>query len=293
MTALADGKSKVLAARLVFGTVLILGLAGILLADLWTGWNLATTLAAVVLTGLGCWEFYALAERKGLRPWKATGAVAGGLLVIAQWLDLQTPPGFPASIARTAFLAAVLLFALLTLARKQKATALEDVSVTVFGLAYVWFLLGFYFEVRNDAALPGDTGLWILVMGVGASKAGDIGAFFTGRFLGRRRLAPSVSPNKTLEGAGGGLAASILFAAAFALLQPDCRRLFSVPLAVGFGMAVGAVSQAGDLFESVLKRSVHAKDSGALIPEFGGVLDLIDGVLFSAPAVWCFVQIVR
>jgi phosphatidate cytidylyltransferase len=290
---LADGKSKVLVTRIAFGTVLVLGLAGIFLADAWTGRNFATTVAQAVVVGLGCWEFYALAERKGLQPWKATASVAGGLLVVAQWLDAQAPSAPPVSIARSALLAAVLLVALLSLARKQRASALEDVSVTVFGLLYVWFLLGFYFEVRNDPALPGNTGLWIVAMGVGTSKAGDIGAFFVGRFFGRRRLAPAVSPNKTLEGSAGGLAASIVFAVAFSVLLPECGGLFGIPLAAGFGLAVGAVSQAGDLFESVLKRSVHAKDSGALIPEFGGVLDMIDGVLFSAPAVWCFVQLVK
>jgi phosphatidate cytidylyltransferase len=290
---LADGKSKVLAIRIGFGTALILGMAGIFLADLWTATNFATTMAGAALVGLGCWEFYGLAERKGLRPWKATGAVAGGLLVVAQWLDVQVQAGIPLAFSRTALLGCVLLFALLALLRRQRATAIEDVSITVFGLLYVWFLMGFYFEVRNDPALPGHAGLWILAMGVGASKAGDIGAFFTGRFLGRRRLAPSVSPNKTLEGSAGGLAASIGFAVAFARWQPDCGALFATPLAVAFGLAVGVVSQAGDLFESVLKRAVHAKDSGALIPEFGGVLDLIDGVLFSAPAVWCLVQLVK
>ncbi|MHC4601507.1 MAG: phosphatidate cytidylyltransferase, partial [Planctomycetota bacterium] len=241
---------------------------------------------AVAVTGLGLWECYGLCERKGLRPWKVSGSVAGGLLVVGQWIDLQLPSASPLSVTWTIFLGFFLLLALLALARRTRATSLEDLGVTLFGLVYVWFLLGFIFWMRNDPSLPGATGLWVTLLLVGTAKTGDIAAYFTGSFLGRHRLAPPISPNKTLEGSVGGLAASVGFALLFCQAVPECRAFLNVPMSLAFGLAVGILSQAGDLFESLLKRTVHVKDSGALIPEFGGVLDMLDGLLFGGPAAY-------
>ncbi|MHC4779469.1 MAG: phosphatidate cytidylyltransferase [Planctomycetota bacterium] len=286
---MSEGKAKKLALRVGYGFALILALVGIFLVDLFSKTNYATTLLAVGVTGLGLWECYSLCERKGLRPWKVSGAVAGGLLIVGQWLDLQIPTSNPVSITWAVLLGFFVLLALLALTRRSRATAIEDMGVTLFGILYVWFLIGFAFWMRNDPSLPGSTGLWVTLMMVGTAKSGDIAAYFTGSFLGRHRLAPPISPNKTLEGSVGGLLASVAFALVFSQTVPECKAFMTVPMGLVFGVSIGILSQTGDLFESLLKRTVHVKDSGALIPEFGGILDMLDGLLFASPAAYFLV----
>lgn len=126
-------------------------------------------------------------------------------------------------------------------------------------------------------------GLWCLspaLMALVPVWAGDIAAIFAGRAFGKRLLAPKISPKKTVEGSVANLAAAVLAAWLLGRLLhlSDARSL-------GAGLAVGVLGQAGDLFESWLKRRAGVKDSGALLPGHGGVLDRIDSVLFAAPAV--------
>ena len=117
-------------------------------------------------------------------------------------------------------------------------------------------------------------------MPIGCAMAGDSASYFAGRYFGRRKLFPRVSPNKTVEGAIGGLAAAALFMALV-----GSRILVGEPLVrlALLGLAMAAVGICGDLFESSLKRHAGLKDSSSLIPGHGGVLDRIDALLFAAP----------
>ena len=125
---------------------------------------------------------------------------------------------------------------------------------------------------------------WVL-LGVFAVAAGDTAAFVTGRAIGRRKLAPAVSPNKTVEGAIGGLlgsvGCSVLYAHGF---------LSGVPAgyAAAAGAAVGIFGQGGDLFESLLKRAAGVKDSGTMLPGHGGIFDRADGILAAGPVLYLF-----
>jgi phosphatidate cytidylyltransferase len=125
---------------------------------------------------------------------------------------------------------------------------------------------------------------WVL-LGILAVAAGDTMAYFTGRAIGRRKLAPAVSPNKTVEGAVGGLLGSVAFAALYAH-----GFLPGVPAgyAAAAGGAVGIFGQAGDLFESLIKRAAGVKDSGSLLPGHGGILDRADGILGAGPVLYLF-----
>jgi phosphatidate cytidylyltransferase len=109
---------------------------------------------------------------------------------------------------------------------------------------------------------------------------GDSGAYFVGRFIGKRKLAPILSPNKTIEGAIGGVIASVvgIFIAQHLMGIPG-----SVEILIAFALVGGIVEQAGDLFESLLKRIAGVKDSGNVFPGHGGMLDRIDGLLFAFP----------
>jgi phosphatidate cytidylyltransferase len=158
-----------------------------------------------------------------------------------------------------------------TPAERGRATALAAVGVVYIG--------GFFSAYPRVMAIPGGEH-WVL-MGLLAVAAGDTGAYVVGRTFGRSRLAPSISPNKTLEGAFGGLAASVAVATAYgAVFLP------SVPVwyAAASAAVVGAAGQGGDLFESMLKRAAGVKDSGRLLPGHGGLLDRADGVLWAGPA---------
>lgn len=125
---------------------------------------------------------------------------------------------------------------------------------------------------------------WVL-LGVVAVSVGDTMAYFTGRAIGRRKLAPSISPNKTVEGAVGGLLGSVGCAVLYAH-----GFLPGVPAgyAAAAGAAVGVFGQAGDLFESVVKRAAGVKDSGTILPGHGGILDRADGILAAGPILYLF-----
>jgi phosphatidate cytidylyltransferase len=120
--------------------------------------------------------------------------------------------------------------------------------------------------------------------------AGDAGAYYTGRSLGRRQLAPVISPNKTVEGLLGGL---ILAVAAALVARAWFLPSFSVADCVAIGLLLTMAGALGDLTESVLKRSAGVKDSGTVIPAHGGMLDRLDSLLFAAPAFYYYVTLVK
>ena len=123
---------------------------------------------------------------------------------------------------------------------------------------------------------------WVL-LGILSVSAGDALAYVTGRSVGKRKLAPAISPNKTVEGAVGGLAGSVACAVLYAY-----GFIPSVPAwyAAAVGGAVGAFGQGGDLFESLLKRAAGVKDSGTLLPGHGGIFDRADGILAAGPPLY-------
>lgn len=169
-----------------------------------------------------------------------------------------------------------------------RSTTLERylyrVGGTCFGVVYVALGLAYFSWLR--AANHGRT---LVTMTIAMAALSDTFAFAVGRTIGRRRLAPLVSPNKTVEGllAGfGGSVAAVLLCRALLWPELPIRSL------VGLGLVIGAVAPLGDLIESAIKRAYHAKDSGALLPGHGGMLDRADAYIFSAPAVFYYVKYV-
>lgn len=155
-------------------------------------------------------------------------------------------------------------------------------ALTVAGLLYVPLLLGHLVMLRSlPHGVPWIFLLLILVM------AGDTGAFYVGSALGRHKLYPLVSPNKSVEGAIGGLAGSLIGVCI-------ARWTFFPELSAGdcllTALVIGPLGQAGDLFESLLKRSFGVKDSGTIIPGHGGILDRLDSILFAAPALYYYAR---
>jgi len=276
--------------RLILGSSLILGflvLAG--LDCLMPGGPLFHLLVGLVLVW-GLLEFYGLAERQGRRPLKeiavplAVGLVVldyvlrlnnGGLAVGLVGIDPTRLALFYTPMAPAAVLATVLVMLGHVFLRDPRHW-LSEAPVTGAGLLYVWFLGSHTLGIR-------DFGMGYVITFLAVAKLGDAGAYFVGMHWGRRRLAPAISPNKTVEGAIGGLAVSVVVG----LVAWGCGLEGGVGFWVLFGLLVGAAAQAGDLVESALKRSVGVKDSGQLFPQFGGALDVIDSLLLSAPvAFW-------
>jgi len=179
--------------------------------------------------------------------------------------------------------AATLTVALVYLFRiNDLTTAAPEFAITVSGLLYVPLLLGHLVLTRE--LLHGVQWVFLLLLLV---MSGDTAAYYVGRSLGRRKLYPLVSPNKSVEGAVGGLAGSLL--GAFI-----ARLTFFPELTVGDSLLtalfIGPLGQMGDLFESLLKRSFGVKDSGTIIPGHGGILDRLDSILFAAPALYYYAR---
>ncbi|MCF8067896.1 MAG: phosphatidate cytidylyltransferase [Desulfobacterales bacterium] len=161
---------------------------------------------------------------------------------------------------------------------KNDKKALEFVFKNTLGMIYIPLLLSCLVLLRN-----GDNGSsWIFLL-LAVVFAGDSGAFYAGSYLGRHKLCPAVSPNKTIEGSIGGLVSNVAVGFLFSyLLLPDLHP----GLLVLFCLTVGAAAQVGDLFESELKRSAGIKDSGNILPGHGGILDRIDALLFALPVAY-------
>lgn len=302
--------------RLVFGSLMILAIAGLVVFDGWLAsdvaanslvldtvrpWTVAlpVTGLVVVLVTLATFEFARLARAGGYAPVAGWAAFVGAGLALLPWLELQQRltgmasfGGFRGGAAHlTLFWLAggFIGAALAVLARKTTEKAAGAMAMTLFIPLYLG-LLG-SFAVRIRCLDPGSGGAALVVYFILTVKAGDIGAFFIGRSFGKRKLAPWLSPGKTVEGFLGALLGSCLVGAGGILLWRSAGAglgpaPFTLPQALVFGVFMATIGHLGDLVESAIKRDVGSKDSGALVPAFGGLLDLVDSPLLAAPLAW-------
>ncbi len=220
-------------------------------------------------------EFFQIAQAGGTRAFPIMGYGATVVLIFAP----QVPqPGF--------FVGLVVLLLLLSLGPERTVSeAASSVGSTLLGVIYVAgpFALG-----RELHGVSPHWLFWVLLL----NWVGDSAAYYAGRAFGRHKLAPRVSPNKTWEGAAASVAAAAAVGFGYWVYftpQPELSALWVVLLAV----AVNVAAQAGDLAESLLKRGVGVKDSGDLLPGHGGMLDRVDGVLFSVPVLYLALWLVR
>lgn len=157
---------------------------------------------------------------------------------------------------------------------------LRRLGLSFITLFYLGLLPCFLLELRW---LYGGS---VLAATILVPKLGDVGAYFTGSLLGRHRMTPILSPKKTWEGFAGGLVISILVAITIQFISPEPLIAHGVLPAVIFGLVIGLAGVLGDLFESLIKREADAKDASQTLPGFGGILDLVDSVLFAAPTAY-------
>ncbi len=228
-----------------------------------------------LVTGLAAWEFSRLCPA-GADPGLSLLTVLGSLAWHAAAFSGVGLAGVGATVAGLALLRVTLL-------RDEFRVSLAQAAWIALGVAYVGGLLSFASLLR---ALP--DGRQLIYYLAFTTWAGDTGAFYIGSRLGRRPLAPRISPRKTVEGALGGLAATAVVAmAGSGWLWP---RIPWAP-AAGVGLVLAVVSILGDLCESAVKRGAGAKESGALIPGHGGMLDRLDSLMFAAPTLYALVWV--
>lgn len=246
----------------------------VVIGTIWFLPPVATLILAAVAAPLAFVEYARLAEALGARvPRILTGAaiVAACLAVGSTVLPLEV-------VLMSAFIA---IAALAVAAGNPSPAVLRDVSASVLPLLYIGLPLGSLAAIR---LVGGREALMLLVITIVVS---DSAQYYTGRALGRRPLAPSISPKKTVEGAMGGV---VLGTAAMTFGGLKVFPAASVSIVVIAAAAVVALGIVGDLFESLLKRSAGVKDSSHLIPGHGGILDRIDSWLFAGPVYYVFVR---
>jgi phosphatidate cytidylyltransferase len=250
----------------------------------------------LVITWAGLREFYLLIEAKGAHPLRGFGIVAGTAVPVVAFLGSE--------YHATVLMSAVLLGVMVSQLQKARiADALESISGTFFGVFYVGWLLSHAVVLRDFhgavsarfgaeavVGMDPDVGAFYLFWTIAVVVAGDAGAYFAGRAYGKRKLAPQISPGKTVEGAAGAVVAGIVFGLAFKALFDQVAPSLSAELgwvACGVIAAVlSVVGIVGDLVESLLKRDAQVKDTAHLLPGMGGVLDRIDSNLLAIPVMY-------
>ncbi|MFQ5731753.1 MAG: phosphatidate cytidylyltransferase [Planctomycetaceae bacterium] len=282
--------------RLALSAVIIPGLIGLFVLDHRLGARAPVLLVlAVLLAAWAAWELCGLLSVRNIAP-HAPSAIAGCVTVVAAgwYLPLSTgdatfPCGLTLAPILPAYAFSVLgLFLVAAFRFREPGGSMESLSANVLTVSFVGLLLAMTAQLRWVAGA--DAGYLVLGSMIVAVKSGDIGAYTLGRLFGMRKMAPRLSPGKTWMGALGAVLASGL--AGWAWLQfatPWFNADWSPPawyLSVLYGSVLGVAGVLGDLCESLIKRDVGKKDSAALMPGFGGLLDLLDSVLFAGPVAW-------
>lgn len=284
--------------RLILGSVFIAALVGLFWLDATLAQpGIILFFFAVSLTVMASGEYIRLTQFTGFHS-RAISVYGGSLLVVLLsgvpyfWpLDLFHTPFAPLGWAYLTWMIVCLLAVIIEIAayRDGKNNVL-DLGLTVLGIFYIGLLMSILVQLRF---VGGE--LWKglpLVALLITVKFGDIGAYAVGRTLGRNRAVPQLSPGKTVEGFIGGLAFSVGGAFLACRFLPVWLHLSVEPFswwqAIFFGLLVGTAGILGDLAESLIKRVAKQKDSSAWLPGFGGILDLMDSLLFAGPVALIF-----
>jgi phosphatidate cytidylyltransferase len=281
------------------GAILIALAAGALLLDRPPVYP--CLLAFVVLLGLVAgYEMVQLLRPYRLNLWATLAGIE--IVLLANWAAPALRTALPllggdswywisgafAGVVLAAFLGEVLTF-------REAGGAVVRLALLVWAVAYLAILPSFLVQLRWLQGEETGTGTAAVALAIFVPKCCDIGAFFTGKFLGRHHMAPRLSPKKTWEGLMGGLVAAALTAVGInywhrVAYSGDEVVYGGILVWTLFGMAVGLAGVVGDLSESLIKRDCHAKDASQVVPGFGGVLDVIDSILFGAPVAYLWLH---
>jgi phosphatidate cytidylyltransferase len=297
--AIEEAPPKPVTARVtfIFRFISTIALWSVALVIAFSGYEVAFW-ALISLFGLiGLWEFYAMLDHKRLPNFKVTGMIGGAVMLCGSFYYFSKVG--PAQSYD--FEMAVLLFFLLTVfgrqmfARLREDEPLQTMAYTLFGLLYVIWLFNFmtklvYLTPRSSAGIV--TGQFYCLYLIAVTKFSDMGAYLVGSLIGRHQLIPHISPKKTWEGFAGALGLSLFASLMLFKLMPGHLSALTWTHATILGLLLGFAAVVGDLAESIIKRSTGVKDSGNFLPGIGGVLDLLDSLLFTAPLLFFYLRLV-
>jgi phosphatidate cytidylyltransferase len=258
--------------------------------------NEATFLLLIAALGLaGLWEYFGMIEQSGTRCFTAFGMACGAASFVGSFFALRTNSQTAAydfeNIVLLVFLFGV--FARQMFRPAAKTAPLETMAYTLFGLLYVAWLFNFMTKIvyvipRN--AQGATLGQFYVLYLIVVTKFADMGAYLVGSRIGRHQMIPHISPAKTWEGFIASLVFSVSASCLLILLMPKHLAWLNLFHGAILGLLIGATAVVGDLGESIIKRSTGVKDSGALLPGIGGMLDLIDSLLFTAPLLFFYLR---
>ena len=263
--------------RIISAIFMIVGITYVLLYTPWWGMGLVVLFALLLAAG----EYHAMAAPGADTIDRTIFTIA--CLLAASWP--VTEKIWPGCDQTALMLLAFFMIAAGRLMRPgQLEASMGRLGLDAFGLLYLGLTFPMIILLRDRP-----DGGWVVLMVMAVTFGSDTGGYFAGKFLGRHKLYPLISPKKTVEGAVGGvlLAIGAAFAARAWFPGHDWLSPAHCVLIGGLG---AAVTITGDLVESMIKRAFKAKDSGTLIPGHGGLLDRVDGLLFSGPFIWLYLE---
>ena len=239
--------------------------------------------AAVItlITAMAMFEFFNMIQRKRLPVYRYFGIIVGCLIPISTYFKFQPTEGWEflliAAVCLTVFL--------LQFTRREIDNATSGIAVTIFAIFYISWFFSFLVKIRTPGLVVPDGRMMVAFLLI-VTKSGDIGAYFFGKYLGAHQLIPRISPKKSIEGAIGGFLSSFLIALLCSRLMPQIELIHIAIL----GILLGILGQVGDLSESLIKRDCLVKDSSAVFAGLGGMLDLIDSLLFTSPIFYFYIR---
>ncbi|GEM_PF-105527 len=258
-------------------------------------WAFAATVTAFI--GISLFEFFTMVRHRGILVHRPLSVALGVLFaVLVAWRTLVEPRHLALTVPLIGkdvtmfgwvwdifWPATIVLIFLRQFTRSNTFEALSSLATTLFGLAYIAGLFTYFFYIRT---FKGEAGPWLVCYLVLLTKMGDAGALTLGKLFGRHTLIARISPRKTVEGFVGGVLVSGLTGGLAVSMVHRLHGSFWAGL--GLGIFLGLFGQLGDLAESLLKRDCQVKDASGLFPGLGGMLDVLDSVLFTAPLFYAF-----
>lgn len=236
--------------------------------------------------GAGLYEFFLLSKKLELKADASIGYLGAAVLFVAFLFDAPSKDPNLLILTVALFISAVLITQTFRF-QVDFSKMLTGVGITLLGVFYVVFLGGFIISMRVGFEYQANLSTHLLGYFFLVIMGADVGAYFSGKFLGKHKLAPKISPGKTVEGLIGGILASIGFATlAHYWFFPELSLQFALPLAA----VMAIISVLGDLAESAMKRGSDTKDAANILPGHGGLLDRLDSLLFNAPILYYFAK---
>ncbi len=276
----ATSSEGILGLRVIEGLLVAATAGALLTIDAMLSTTAGSTMLIAVSTILGLREFYAMCIRREGKPLVWLGTASLIVLIAVQIFCIERRIPLAKHLAEAGFIAAVAIFTWHMLLSDPERFMM-DVSLTLTGALYLW--LGAFFMIGLRYL---DNGLVLMVTVIAATKGADACAYAVGRKYGSHKLIPSVSPAKSVEGAAAAIAGAAAITALLGWLSGLIPPIQAIPL----GVAIGIGGLTGDLVESAFKRSAVIKDSGRITPRLGGVLDVVDSLIVSAPVAYLIVS---